>query len=155
MNEIEKFTPKRQKIAKLLDEGLEAKEVMKRAKCSHGEVYFVLNSAIFQDWQRSEALAELGGRGAKVAIKTLIDIAQNKKAGSQARVSASDKLLHYTGLKLDAEGNIDKNPSNMTAQELNDRLQQLQKEALNRAKPVNVIEGEIVSNDKNNIDDLL
>lgn len=153
--ELNIFKGKRHEIAKLLDNGKSPNEVMKIAKATYSEVQTVLSSAIFQDWQRSQALSELGGRGARVAIQTLLEVAQDKKAASQSRVSASDKLLHYTGLKLDAEGNIDKNPSNMTASELQQRLQDLQKEALGRAKTINVIEGQSETIEEDNLDDLL
>lgn len=155
MSQIKKFEGKRGKIAELLDQGIEPQEVIKLTKSTSQEVYLVLNSAVFQDWQRSQALSELGGRGARVAIQTLLEVAQNKKAASQARVSAADKLLHYTGIKLDAEGNIEKTPANMTAAELHNRLAELQKEAMNRAKPVNIIEGEIIQPSNNDVDDLL
>lgn len=155
MKEIKKLTEKRQKIAILLNDGFSTTEVMKQAKATAHEVSWVLNSAIFNDWQRSQALSELGGRGARVAIQTLLEVAQDKKAASQARVSACDKLLHYTGIKLDSEGNIDKTPANMTAQELQNRLAELQKEALNRAKPLNIIEGEVSKDEPNSLSDLL
>ena len=155
MKELAKLTDKRRKIAILLDQGFSTMEVAKKTKSSVDQVSWVLNSAIFNDWQRSQALSELGGRGARVAIQTLLEVAQDKKAASQARVSASDKLLHYTGIKLDSEGNIEKTPANMTAQELQNRLAELQKEALNRAKPVNIIEGECTTQDNDNVDDLL
>lgn len=153
--ELNIFKGKRHKIAELLDKGKTPFQVMRIARATHSEVQTVLSSAIFQDWQRSQALSELGGRGARVAIQTLLEVAQDKKAASQSRVSASDKLLHYTGLKLDAEGNIDKNPSNMTASELQQRLQDLQKEALGRAKTINVIEGQSETIEEDNLDDLL
>jgi len=153
--ELNIFKGKRHKIAELLDRGFSSKEVQTKTKATHSEVQAVFSSAIFQDWQRSQALSELGGRGARVAIQTLLEVAQDKKAASQSRVSASDKLLHYTGLKLDAEGNIDKSPSNMTASELQQRLQDLQKEAINRAKPINIIEGESEQVKDDPLDDLL
>ena len=155
MKELEKLTDKRRKIALLLNDGFSTTEVMKKTKATAFEVSWVKNSAIYQDWQRSQALSELGGEGAKVAIQTLLEVARDKKAASQARVSASDKLLHYTGIKLDGDGNIEKTPSNMSASELQNRLAELQKEALNRAKPVNIIEGECTTQDKDNVDDLI
>lgn len=153
--ELNKFSGKSAKIAQLLNDGLSVKEVQTKTKAAYSEVHRVFSSAIFQDWQRSQALSELGGRGARVAIQTLLEVAQDKKAASQSRVSASDKLLHYTGLKLDAEGNIDKSPSNMTASELQQRLQDLQKEAMNRAKTINVIEGQSDTIEDDPLDELL
>lgn len=155
MKEIKKFQGRRAKIAQLLNDGLSVKEVTEKCSCPQIEVYNVKNSAIYQDWQRSQALAELGGEGAKVAIQTLLEVARDKKAASQSRVSASDKLLHYTGIKLDSEGNIEKTPANMSASELQQRLVELQKEALNRAKPVNIIEGESQEVKEDNIDELI
>jgi hypothetical protein len=153
--ELNIFKGKRHKIAELLNKGKSPNEVMKATKATYSEVQGVFSSAIFQDWQRSQALSELGGRGARVAIQTLLEVAQDKKAASQSRVSASDKLLHYTGLKLDAEGNIDKSPSNMNASELQQRLQDLQKEAMNRVKTINVIEGQSETIEDDNLNELL
>lgn len=155
MSQIKKFEGKSAKIFDLLKKGLDVKKVMERAKCTDSEVYRVKNSAIFQDSERSEALILLGGEAAKVAIRTLLEVARNKNAASQARVSAADKLLHYTGIKLDSEGNIEKTPANMTAAELHNRLAELQKEAMSRAKPVNIIEGEVVKDKSNDVDELL
>lgn len=139
----------------MLDQGHEVKYIVKKCESTLTEVTIVLNSASFQDWQRSSALSELGGRGARVAISALVEICSDKKAASQARVSAADKLLHYTGLKLDGEGNIDKTPANMTATELTNRLLQLQKEENNRRREMKTIDGEKVENNIGGVEDLL
>ena len=155
MSQLNTFKGTANKIAKLLDEGKENSEVMKLCSCSSSEVYRVLNSAIFQDWQRSQALSQLGGRGARVAIQTLLEVAGDKTLSGQARVSASDKLLHYTGLKLNVEGELDKSPSSMSAADLLTRLAELQKESANRGDGAKVIEASVEEDEDVTLDDLL
>lgn len=140
-------------IAELLEKGEDASNIALKCGCSVYHVYGVLKSAKFQDWQRGLAYSELHGIGAKVAISTLIEIARDKKAGKQARVSASDKLLHYTGYSVSEDGRLEKSPSAMTAAELQERLNTLHNEAINRSKTV--IEGEIVQETIIDLDNLL
>ena len=150
MTDIQKFKGNNAKIAKLLDEGIEPKAVSVALSCSSSAVYSVLKSAQYQDWQRQTVLAELGGRGARIAVKALITIANDKKAAASARVSAADKLLQYTGYAVDNSIVLDQSPATMTQGQLQDRLNSLLKEAANRSRPV--IEGESKPID---IDDML
>ena len=150
MMDIQKFKGNNAKIAKLLDEGVEPVAIIKILSCSSSAVYSVLKSAQYQDWQRQTVLAELGGRGARIAVKALITIANDKKAAASARVSAADKLLQYTGYAVDNSIVLDQSPATMTQGQLQDRLNSLLKEAANRSRPV--IEGESKPID---IDDML
>jgi len=151
MTDIKKFKGNNAKIAKLLDEGVEPVAIIKVLSCSRSAVYDVLKSAQYQDWQRQIVLAELGGRGARIAVKALITIANDKRAAASARVSAADKLLQYTGYAVDNTDTLDQSPANMTQAQLIARLKELQGEAASRSKPA-VIEGTGITIDK---DDLL
>ena len=156
MSELTKraFTDNQRKILRLAERGKTARYISKKLTTKYNDVCSFLKSAEAFAYLRGEALTNLGGQGAAVAIKTLIEVASNKKAASQARVSAADKLLHYTGLKIDIDPR-DKSPSTMTADELYKRLQLLQKEAANRAKPINIIEGEKVEIEDTDFADLM
>lgn len=123
------------KIASLLDAGEMPNDVAKICECNSAEVYRLLRDVRYQDWQRGETLDILHGIGAKTAVKTLIEVAKNVNNSPQARVSASDKLLSYTGYRVTEDGRIDKAPSELTQSELHQRLQALQNEAINRSKP--------------------
>ena len=151
MTGIQKFKGNNAKIAKLLDEGIEPKAVSVALSCSSSAVYSVLKSAQYQDWQRQTVLAELGGRGARIAVKALIEIAGGKRHAASARVSAADKLLQYTGYAVDNTATLDQSPATMTQAQLIARLKELQGEAATRSKPV-VIDGTSTTIDK---DDLL
>lgn len=148
------FEGRKAQIARLLDEGLDVSFVAKNCECTVHYVYEVMKSAQFQDWQRGLALAELHGIGSRVAIKTLIEIAKDKKAPKQARVSASDKLLSYTGYSIGTNGEIEKAPSTMTQAELQQRLQQLTIEASQRAVTV-ILEGDVVDVTEDDMSNLL
>lgn len=151
MSDIDHFTGRSASIAKLLDEGHEPRAISKAVSCSTQAVYDVLKSAQYHDWQRQTVLAELGGRGARIAVKALIEIAGNKRSPASARVSAADKLLQYTGYAVDNATTLDQSPANMTQAQLQNRLNELQSEAANRSKPA-VIEGTATTI---NVDDLL
>lgn len=131
----------RYKIALLLDDGLGVSEVAHRCSCSIQTVYSVLKSSQFVDWQRQSTLAELGGLGARAAVKCLIEIVKNKKAAASARVSAADKLLNYTGYSMHDQIGVEQSVASMTKEQLHNRMQELQREAANRAT-VATIEGQ-------------
>ncbi len=150
MTDIKNFKGNNAKIAKLLDEGFEPVAIIKILSCSRSAVYDVLKSAHYVDWQRQIVLAELGGRGARIAVKALIEIAGGKRHAASARVSAADKLLQYTGYAVDNTTTLDQSPATMTQAQLIARLKELQGEAASRSKPA-VIEGTSTPIDKDNL----
>lgn len=152
--QIVKFTDLQQKILKLDSQGFEKKYIASKLCASYEYICDFLNTADAQNSMRSEALKLLVGKGAKVAIDALIEIAGDKKANKQSRVSASDKLLHYTGLKIEIDPK-DKSPSTMSSEELIDRLNKLRQEADTRLKPAVIIEGEKVENDDTDFTDFM
>lgn len=142
------------KIAELLDKGFAIDVVANRCSCSPNDVLAVIKTSQFQQWQKELAVAELNGIGARTAIQTLIEVAKNKRNSAQARVSASDKLLSYTGYQVGANGQISKSPSTMTQSELQAKLEELEREASNRAKPT-IISGEAIEHNESLVDELL
>jgi len=152
MNKITVFeTDLQNRIATLLTDGVEPLEVARICECHDTMVYSVKNSSLFARICYDSAMKELFSVGAKVAVDTLIEVARDKKASKQARVSASDKLLQHTGYQVSENGKLEKSPANMTQAELNQRLQDLQREASQRANPVKIIEG----NTQSDLDKLL
>lgn len=134
------------RIAELLLAGKEPMEVCVLCECSNQEVYLVKNSARYQQLCYNGAMKELLSTGVRAAVDTLIEICKDKKANKTARVSASDKLLSYTGYYMSESGQLHKSPATMTQSELQERLAALHNEAIQRSKPA-VIEGEAVQED--------
>ncbi len=128
--------------------GLTITQIATRCKVENSLVRNFIESAAAQRFMRGHAILRLGGQGAAVAIETLIEIASDKEAPKQARVSASDKLLSYTGLQIGTVDS-DKSPANMSQKELMARLAKLQEEAISRAKDVKIVD---VTPDKDEID---
>lgn len=124
------------KIATLLYSGIEPKEVTRICGCMESVVYELKNSHKFATLCYNLAMQELMTVGAKAAVDCLIEIVRDKKSGRNTKVSAADKLLHYTGLRVTEQGTVEKSPATMTQAELHQRLQVLQAEASNRAKVV-------------------
>lgn len=156
MSDIVTFnTDTQTKIAKLLSEGFEPLHVSKVCDCSLEAVYTVKKSSQFMKYCYGNAINELMTIGAKVAVDTLIEIAKDKKAGKQARVSAADKLLSHTGYHITESGMLTKEPSNMSQEELAQRLQALQQEASNRATIPVIIEGQAVHDIADDLANLL
>lgn len=156
MSDIVTFNTELQaQIAKLLSEGVEPMEVSRICSCSNEQVYAVKNSAQFMKYCYGNAINRLVTVGASVAVDTLIEIARDKKAGKQARVSASDKLLSHTGYHVTESGMLVKEPSNMSQEELTQRLAVLQREASNRATIPVIIEGHVVQDVSDDLANLL
>jgi len=152
MSKITVFeTDLQNRIAELLASGMSATDVADACECHLSHVGTVKNSALFARICYDSAMKELFSVGAKVAVDTLIEVARDKKAPKQSRVSASDKLLQHTGYQVGENGKLEKSPANMTQAELNQRLQDLQREASQRANPVKIIEG----NTQSDLDKLL
>lgn len=126
------------KIAQHLYGGVEPQTIVKILACSEQVVYDVKNSFKFAQICYNLAMQELMTVGAKEAVSCLIEVVKDKKAGRNTRVSAADKLLHYTGLRVTEQGSVEKSPATMTQAELHQRLQTLQAEAANRAKNVTI-----------------
>ena len=141
-------------IASFLFKGYLPKEILSKCECHLEEVYSVLREAKYQDFVRGEVNNLLHGVGAQTAVNTLIEIAKDKNAPKQSRVSASDKLLSYTGYRMNEAGMLEKSPSTMTQSELLTRLDTLQREREARAKPI-TIDGEVVEAETIDIDKLL
>ena len=131
------------RIASYLLEGKEPLEVARLCECSNVAVYNVKNSDKYGQIAYRTALKQLVSDGAPKAIQALIEIVMNKKNRASARVSAADKLLHHTGCIVNEQGKLEKSPANMTQAELQARLDELHKEASNRAQPP-VIDGSSV-----------
>jgi hypothetical protein len=130
------------KIAELYLNGKEQKEIASICACSLQHVSEVVNSAKFMQISYDKAMQKLLSEGVRVAIDTLIEVAKDKKAPKQARVSASDKLMTHTGYHVNDQGRLEKAPANMTQSELNARVQELMNEQAKRAKPIITIEAE-------------
>ena len=126
------------KIAQLLFDGIEPMRVAEICQCTNPAVYDVKMSHKFALFCYNSAMQELMTIGAKAAVDCLIEVVKDPKAGKATRVSAADKLLHYTGLRVTAEGTVEKSPATMTQAEIQARLQALQAEAANRAKNVTI-----------------
>lgn len=139
-------SPLQNKIASLLYSGKEPVDVAKIVSCTIQVVYDIKNSHKFAQKCYEMNTLELMTVGQKAAIDCLIEVVKDKKTTRSVRVSAADKLLHYTGLRVTEQGTLEKSPATMTQAEIQERLQLLQKEAANRAKTV-TIEGVIVGND--------
>jgi predicted aconitase with swiveling domain len=151
---FDEFTEAETQILGFVKRGMDIPEVARRLRITQDKVRAFVDSDKVQMHLRADALFLLGGRGAAVAVYTLIEVASNKKAQAAARVSAADKLLNYTGLKVDFNG-MDKSPAMMTAEELSDRLRKLHEEAATRAKVVPIIEGKVVENKEESLADFL
>lgn len=143
------------KIASLLLKGLEVKVVAKKCECLQETVYTVKNSAIYARLCYDSAMREMLTDGVQVAVRALIEVAKDKSAPKNARVSASDKLLQHTGYHITESGNLEKSASNMSQQELNQRLQSLMKEASERSKNTNIVEGTTNTPPPESLDDLI
>ena len=139
------------KIAGYLVDGLSINETAKRCECSQQDVSYVKNSAKYQQLCYSKAMSQLFSVGVAVAVDTLINIAKDVKSPKQARVSAADKLLSYTGYHLTESGKIDKAPSTMTQAELQERLTSLQNESANRAKPAMITAEAVTLSDQDHL----
>ncbi len=136
------FEGKKADIARLLENGFDVTYIANSCSCSTHYVYEVMKSSQFVDWQRGLALAELHGIGAREAVKTLIEVTRDKKAPKQARVSAADKILQYTGYNIDPiTGRLEVAPSQMTQEQIKKRLLELHNEEAQRSRPV-IIDGQ-------------
>ena len=143
------------KIASLLLKGFEVKAVAEKCECLQETVYTVKNSAIYARLCYDSAMREMLTDGVQAAVSALIEVAKDKDAPKQARVSASDKLLQHTGYHISESGNLEKSASNMSQEELNQRLQSLMKEASERSKNVNIVEGSTNPSSPESLDDLI
>lgn len=132
------------RVAAELTKGGSVESISRKCECSTDVVYSVKNSQKYAQLCYNSAMQELMTTGAKEAVKTLVEIARDNSASATSRVSASDKILHYTGCTIDENGNLEKSPSNMTQEELNNMLKSLQTEAASRAEVASttIIEGE-------------
>ena len=139
MSNITTFdTDLQNRIAQLLYKGLEVKEVSVICECTEQSVYDLKNSFKFAQLCYNLAMQDLMTIGANAAVSCLIEVVKDKKSARNVRVSAADKLLHYTGLRVTEQGTIEKSPATMTQAELQARMQTLQAEAANRAKVVTI-----------------
>ena len=157
MNEITVFDTKLQNnIASLLYVGRDYKDIAKSCHCTLKTVYDVKNSHKYATVCCDFAYQELFTRGAKAAVSCLIDVVEDDKAPKATRVSAADKLLHYTGLRVTEQGTLEQSPSNMSQKQIKERLAALQHESASRASVVNTvtIEGSIDTGDAGDAIDL-
>ena len=135
MSKIKVFdTDLRNKIATMLYDGIAPVTVSAECGCTVNVVYDLKNSHKFATVCYNLAYQELMTVGAKAAVDCLIGVVKDNMSTRAIKVSAADKLLHYTGLRVTEQGLIEKSPGNMTQKEIQDRLQQLQIEASSRAK---------------------
>ena len=134
------------RIAELLQAGHEPYDIARICDCHNSVVYYVLNSARYMQLAYKSAINQLVSEGSPEAVKALIECVKDKKASYSARNTAADKILHYTGMIVNEQGNLEKSPATMSQSELQARLKQLQNEAANRSQP-GVIEGDAISAD--------
>lgn len=104
-----------------------------------------LQRPAIQDGIRREQLARLNNELLPLAISTLADILTSKTATERGKLTATAQVLKHTvGANIEAgEG---KEPHEMSASELQQRIDALRREASERARPV--IEGEAVALDE-------
>jgi hypothetical protein len=142
-------TELQRKIAELSLSGVGVASIAECCNCSTEYVYSVLNSVKYAKYAYNSMAHRLISVGAPAAVEALIECVKDKTASRAARNSAADKLLHHAGIYVTEAGNIEKSPASMTQAELQERLQQLQSEAANRAQP------SVIDNQAPSIDDLL
>lgn len=147
-------------IATLLLAGHDPNDIATKLGCRNPVVYTLKNSEKYAKLAYDSAIMRLISEGSPAAVEALIDVATDKKAPKQARVSAADKLLHHTGCILNEKGQLERAPGQMTQAEIHQRLQELQNEAARRAQNV-TIEGSATNvsretlNETGKLDDLL
>lgn len=99
----------------------------------------VLARPAVRDAIRREQLARLNNDLLPLAISTLETIMRDPKATERGRLAATAQVLKYTvGAQVDASET--KEPHEMSASELTQRIEALRREAADRAKPI--VEGE-------------
>lgn len=88
-----------------------------------------------QDAIRREQIARLNNELLPLAIATLVEVMTSKTATERGKLTATALVLKHTvGAAVDAtEG---KEPHEMSAHELQQRIEALRREAADRAKPV-------------------
>lgn len=91
-----------------------------------------------QDAIRREQLARLNNELLPLAIKTLVDILTSKTATERGKLTATTIVMKHT-VGSGIEPGEGKEPHEMSAQELQERIAALRREASERATPI--IEG--------------
>lgn len=96
-----------------------------------------LSRPAVQDAIRREQIARLNNELLPLAIATLIDVMTSPKATERGKLTATALVLKHTvGAAVDpTEG---KEPHEMSAHELQQRIEALRREAADRAKPVTI-----------------
>lgn len=128
------------RIGELLVKGHSANEIAEICKCSVHSVYEVKNSVKFQAQAYSSAVAKLVAVGAPRAVETLVELVNDKQLSPTLRHAVANTILTHTGNIVNERGELEKSPSTMTKEELQERLNLLQNEAANRAKTVVTVE---------------
>lgn len=84
---------------------------------------------------RAEQIRRLESEGLPLAVDVHLELLRDKATPAGAKVSAVKLMYDATFLRPDGDANA-KEPHEMTAEELTERIAQMQREKANRAMPV-------------------
>lgn len=96
--------------------------------------YIVANKDVIDAAIRQRSAARLNNEGVPIAINVLIDIALDIKQPGNTRVNAADKILKHANAGIEAVG--DKEPHEMTADELAKAIEHLNRVKADKARLV-------------------
>jgi hypothetical protein len=95
---------------------------------------------------RAEQIRRLESEGLPLAVDVHLALLRDKATPAGAKVSAVKLMYDATFLRPDGDAGA-KEPHEMTADELSERIAQMQREKAARAKPVQEIEGTVIEPD--------
>ena len=136
MNDVQK-TDLNSEIARLLLEGQSHELISKVLSCEVLAVKRVLSSKDFSV-KCAEVVENSLKSAALGAVYNLIDIAGDESASNNARIRANEIILSKALEYSDLQG-AETPASEMTQAQLIERLNTLQKEAAERAKPIDTV----------------
>lgn len=109
-------------------------ETARRAGVSYGGAYKALQRPAVRALMLKEQQSRLVNEALPLAIDTLLGVMGDRAAAQGVRVRAAEVTLKYA---LKPEGDAaDKDPSQMTGEELHELAQRLRRELADRAKPI-------------------
>ena len=134
MTKIIKTDELKQKIVKLLLTGLSTREVSEYLKCDINVTNSVFQSVAYVKLAQEEIPKLLSSAGLR-AVVNLSQICDNNTTSDSVKVRANEILLKEA-LNIQAMQQSSVAASNMRQEQLIERLNDLQKEAIKRTKPI-------------------
>lgn len=148
---MRRMTPRENRFASAYASTGDAAYAAHKAEYSMPEIsgYQVLRRPVVQESIKRQQQARLNNELLPLALDTIEGILKNPKATDSNKNTAAGLVLKYT-VGSGAEGGQEKEPHEMTADELQQQIARLRREAAERAKPV--IDAEASSIDENSQD---